>query len=144
MIEIQMNQADENAASYGITHKSASVYRNVGSGPLRVKVWDNTNRPNPHPGETRWTNFGSIGGDGQYLDPNNKGTDETVSILISPESTAICADTRMNTGQPMSGQVYSDDRLTDGATVTLVLPNDTNITGTVKIDRYGHGRIVIG
>jgi len=143
MIEIQMTAGTKNDETYGITYRSAYVYRGIGSGPIRIKVWSNVNRPNPHPGTKRWTEFGSIGGDGQYLDPNNKGTDEPRSILTGPECVAICADTRMNTGQPGSGQVYAAERLRGGEAVALILPDGTRIEGTVKIDRDGYGTVEV-
>lgn len=118
------------ADSYGITARSSYVYLITGKGlhnrnsPHRITVWDNTVRPNPHPGQTRWTEFGQIGGDGQYLDPNNKGTDEPVSVTTSAEATVITAH-GANTGTEASGQVYADETLTVGETVRLRHPDGT-------------------
>jgi hypothetical protein len=99
------------------------------------------NRRNPHPGETRYTNYGSIGGNGKYLDPHNKGTDSPVSLLISTESTMI-TDNGTNTGTEASGQVYAPDQvdpIRHGDTLTLIYPSGTEQTWTARFTNNGHG-----
>jgi hypothetical protein len=127
MVTIEMSYADSNAQSYGIMFESKYVHTVKGSRnreyPHRIKIWANMFRKNPHPGEIRYTDFGSIGGEGKYLDPQNRGTDEPVSVLMSAEAIVI-TNSGSNTGTIASGQVYGED-LAMGDTVTLKLPNGT-------------------
>ncbi len=150
---IPMAPATPDQADYGVTHKSYVVYRTVKSySPTRVVVWSNVNRPNPHPGETRRTDYGSIGGEGQYLDPHNNGTDDPTTILLSTESTVISADPRTGTGGSLSGQMFAtyETRIAEGDRIALVFPGEpaeTTIVGTVTFTGpgcgNGHGRVIV-
>ncbi len=150
--QIPVWEADaKRTADYGITHTSMLVYRTTAaSGPVRVVIWSNTARPNPHPGEVRHTKYGSIGGPGQYLDPNNQGTDSEATILITPESVVIDSNPARSTGGNLSGQQYATGaRIAEGDTVELVsFPSgDVIATGTVTFKGpgtgNGHGRLVV-
>lgn len=118
--------------SYGIRYRSLFVYRVQGKGlhnsgyPHRIKVWDNTRRPNPRNGEpVRYGQYGRLdGGDGQYLDPNHIATDAELSYLTSSESVAITSN-GTNTGTRASGQVYAPEPLTVGQFVVLLYPDGT-------------------
>jgi len=128
MIKVKMRYADAREQTYGILFSSVNVHVIRGAkhnkfAPHRIKVWCNIFRKNPHPGEVKWTNFGSIGGDGEYLDPNNRGTDDPITVTTSAEATCITSDGR-NTGTEASGQVYGL-MLTVGDPVMLVLPDGT-------------------
>ena len=96
IIDLQEADADRRD-SYGITHEGVVRHTVTGQGlhargyPHRVQVWDNTGRPNPHPGETRRTQYGWYGGDGRYLDPHNQGTDATTTVYLASESIALLA-----------------------------------------------------
>lgn len=141
---IELVEGDEyRRKHYGIEFTSAYVYRAQGNaGPVRVQVWSNTQRPNPHPGETKWGAMGPIGGDGKYLDPQNKGTDEEVTVLLSPESVVISAHGD-STGTAASGQLYAEDRslLETGDVLVLVYPDGREERRTATFtDYYGHGR----
>lgn len=114
-----------NVKSYGIMFESEFVHeipedRNNRSYPHRFKVWTNINRPNPHPGETRYTDFGSIGGEGKYLDPHNKGTDSEQAFTISTEPMVISAHGD-GTGTKAGGQVWGEVVHVDDV-VTLQTP----------------------
>lgn len=141
---IPMITADDYAREhYGITFKSACVYRVAGSSaPTRVKVWDNTRRPNPRNGEpVRYGEFGPRdGGNGEFLDPHNRATDARVSVLLSPESSVISAH-RNGTGTVASGQVYApgDARLRTGDVLVLVHPDGSHAHVTVRMTNNGHG-----
>jgi hypothetical protein len=127
MIAIEMAVAsryDQN--SYGILFISRYVYRITGRGvhnrshPHRIKVWDNTGRPNADPG--RISEFlGRAIGPGRYIGPDGRGTDDEASATTSAESVAI-TNSGTNTGTVASGQVYADDSLAIGDKVMLVLP----------------------
>lgn len=139
---VELAKADEQRGHYGVVYTSARVWKVKGSyGPGRVEVWSNTDRPNPHPGERRWNDFGSIGGDGKYLDPRNKGTDEEFTVLLSPESTIIDAY-GTGTGTAASGQVWADDRtpIASGEVLVLVYPDGREERWEITLkDNYGHG-----
>lgn len=139
---IEMAEGDERRRDhYGVTHESVYVYRvRPDHWPTRIQVWDNTGRPNPHPGETKWNEFGRIGGDGQYLDPRNEGTDEEVTVLFSPESSVISARGD-STGTPASGQVWAPDHepITTGDVVVLVYPDGREERRTAVLTNSGHG-----
>jgi hypothetical protein len=119
---------------YGVLYESCLVYDTTKShSPTRLVVWDNTNRPFRADRAT-WNTSGA------FLDPHNNGTDDPVSFLLSPESTCICADTRMNTGQPGSGQVYArGERLGEADTATLIYPDMTALTVALHFTNNGHG-----
>jgi hypothetical protein len=111
---------------YGITHESAHVYRVAGdSGPHRIVVWDNARRQ-------------LVDSDGcaRYVDPRQEVTTDRTSVLITGEAAAICADTRLNTGQPGSGQVYGEGVLRDGDDVMLTYPDGGAALYAVKVNRY--------
>lgn len=155
---IILNAPSMDQAHYGILFSSRHVYhaRRASDGPLRLKVWLNSGRPNPDLGKsegdemrngnrvTKYSPPGTV--TAAYLDPHNRPTDDPVSVLIGPESVAICSDTRMNTGQPGSGQVYAPGTLRDGDTATLSFPDGT--TGEIALhfpphsNGYGHATIV--
>lgn len=127
---------------YGVTHSSASIWRVKGShSPTRVEVWSNVNRPNPHPGQVKWKQFGPIGGDGKYLDPENQGTDDEVTVLLSPESSGIYADAP-NTGHEGSGQVWAPEHepIATGDVLVLVYPDGREEPRTVTLTGNGYGR----
>lgn len=127
MTKIQLRPAMQSETTYGILYRSEFMYRVAGKGlhnpssPHRITVWCNTGRPNPHPGEIRYTDFGAIGGDGAYLNPNNVATDDEITVLTGAESTVI-TNNGTNTGTVAAGQVYAQDVLHVGNTVTLVTP----------------------
>ena len=128
---VLMKDADDyHREHYGIRYVSTFVHRITGKGlhnrnsPHRIKVWDNTRRPNPRNGEpVRYGEYGRIdGGDGQYLDPNNIATDDDLSYLTSAEATAITSN-GTNTGTVASGQVYAPTALAVGQFVVLMYPD---------------------
>jgi hypothetical protein len=141
----------ESANDYGVTYRSTYVYQTTKShGPTRLVVWSNTDRPNPDLGKqlgdtlrngNKVTAYSERYTRGQYVDPHNEPTDSPVSYLLTPESTAICADTRFNTGQPGSGQVYGDGTLADGDTAELTYPDGTTELVTLHLPAHhnGHG-----
>lgn len=111
--------------TYGVLYKSRNVYQTSKSnGPTRLVVWDNTSRVNFRDGEpVRFGECGPIdGGNGCYLDPNNKATNHPTSLLLTPESSVI-TDSGMNTGTVASGQVYANTVLRDGEYATVSFPN---------------------
>lgn len=134
---------------YGIIYRGRHVYRTTkSSAPTRLVVWDNTHRPND--GSRIPIVVRRIAGEvheGKYLDPHNEPTDERYSLLLSPESSAICADTRFNTGQPGSGQVYGNGTLGDNDTATIVYPNGGmgEIEVTLHFPKWnnGHGHATV-
>jgi hypothetical protein len=141
---IELAEGDEyRSKHYGIEYTSAYVYRTKReAGPSRLQVWSNLHRPNPHPGETKWGAMGPIGGDGKYLDPHNKGTDEKFSVLLSPEATVISAHGD-STGTAASGQVYAKDHpvLDTGDVLVLVYPDGREERRTLTLtDNYGRGQ----
>jgi len=111
---------DDDRTAYGITHRSAHVYRVTGPGvhnrsyPHRVTVWDNTHRPN-----------GARVGQGAYIDPSGKGTDADTTVTLAAEPVTIHASDS-GTGTVASGQVYSNDALTTGQYVVLRYPDGTH------------------
>ena len=132
---------------YGVLHSSAFVYQTSrGSGPTRIDVWDNTRRPNARNGEPlRWGQCGVLdGGNGRYLDPENQATDETVSVLLTPECTVIDAY-GTGTGSAASGQVYSPDGETirSGDTLMLMYPDGTHEARVVRFTGNGHGQAAL-
>lgn len=148
---IILDTADSREASYGITHHSRHVYRTTKShGPTRLKVWDNTSRLNPdrgkHLGEpigggntlTKYSQPGTA--TATYIDPKGNPTDDAVTILLSPESSAITSN-GTNTGTVASRQVYHTDVLGDGDTATLSYPDGTYREATIHFPPYhnGHG-----
>ena len=142
--------AEYRARQYHVIYTSRNVYRtNRSHSPTRVEVWDNTFRLNPRNGETvRYGAYGPLdGGKGRYLDPRNIATDDTLTILITTESTVICADPGRNTGHWASGQVYAVNEsgqyatLKDGDTATLSSPDGSLRTVDIHLPagRNGHG-----
>lgn len=126
---IDMVDAPIGDARYGVAFRGANVHHIIGAkhnryAPHRIIVWTNVQRPNPHPGETRWTDFGSIGGDGKYLDPHNHGTDDPITVTTSAESTVIAG--RSSTGSSESGQVFGIE-LHIGDHVLLRTPNGSEL-----------------
>jgi hypothetical protein len=138
---------------YKITHRSRNVFSTTALrlAPTRLVVWQN-HRPNPFYG----AELGDVIGDqtvNEYflatgrtkprlLDPQNKPTDEPVTLLLSPESSALCANTDLNTGQPGSGQVFARGVTLDREdTATLVYPDGTTREVTLHFPPYhnGHG-----
>lgn len=98
IVVIDLVDTDEyQRSNYDKTHTGLVRHRVTGANlhnpsfPHRVQVWTNVNRPNPHPGERKWTEFGSIGGDGRYLDPRHQGTDDETTVYLSSESISILA-----------------------------------------------------
>ncbi len=100
----------------------SAAYR-VGEGwrnghhPHRIAVWDNTARPNPRNGEpVRYNDFGPVdGGEGQWLSPENRATDDVLTVLATAQ--AVVIDGRTANYGPF------DDVLEHGQTVTLVFPD---------------------
>ncbi|GIE98951.1 hypothetical protein [Paractinoplanes rishiriensis] len=117
--------SDYDRTTYGITHRSAHVFRVTGTGvhnrcyPHRVQVWDNTGRPNTDPG--RFTEFTGRVGPGAYIDPCGKGTDTPVTVTTSAEAVAV-TNNGTNTGTEASGQVYAPETIAMGDVVILVYP----------------------
>ena len=152
--DIPMLPATESRAHYGIIHSSAFVYDTTKShSPTRVDIWDNTGRPNPFRNAklgdvirnqtvTEWF-LGTGKTEPRYFDPQNEPTDAELSILLSTESSVICADTRMNTGQPGSGQVYGPGRLGEGDTATLHFADGHKQNVTLHFTNNGHGYAVL-
>ena len=144
MLNVPMVPASRFDLRYGITHKSAFVYRTKSAGPTRFLAWDNTIRPNPRTGEpVRWGTHSKIdGGHGRYLDPNNDATDAAQSILLDPEGVMI-NDRGTGTSTPESGQVYEPTgwRLADGDRVILMWPDlpARMVTLSLPPHRSGHG-----
>lgn len=139
---ISMVAVNANAMGYGIRAQSEFVYRATDHYPVRVVLWDNTSRPND--GHIAYA------GDGRWLSPNNKATDDMLTILLSPESIGISSNRDMTTGQPGSGQVYdrNAERLMDGDTATLVYDRNGfgNVEVTLHFPRFhnGHGHATFG
>jgi hypothetical protein len=156
---IVMDTADANRQTYGITHQSRNVYRTAkSSGPTRLVIWSNVNRPNvdkgKHLGDTlevgdrrgnRVTEYNYSLTRGAYLDPHNQPTDSAHSLLLTPECSVICANTDMNTGQPGSGQVYAPEILADQDTATCIYPNGTTVEVLLHFPPHhnGHGYATI-
>ncbi len=134
---IILDVAGAGGAHYGMAFKSRFVYDTTKShSPTRLEVWANAGRPNPFHGARLGDKIRDQVVNEYYLrahpnaltakwyDPQNNPTDDPFTVLLSTESTAMCADTRMNTGQPGSRQVYARGvRLGDGDTATLVYPD---------------------
>lgn len=140
---IPMLPADDRAASYGITHRSAFVYdTDRSSSPTRIVVWSNEGRPNLRNGEPiQWGSAGPInGGNGRYLDPQNQATDSPVTVLLTPESSVITSN-GTNTGTAASGQVYPVGAapIRAGDTLTLVYPDGTEAGHIARFTNNGHG-----
>jgi len=118
---IHVNHASRyEVEQYGILYRARCVHRIRGAkhnprSQFSIKIWTNTVRPNPHPGEVRYTEFGARGGDGQYLDPNGKGTDDVFSVTTSAEATVIS-----RTPLPRTPE---GETLEIGDTVTFSLPS---------------------
>jgi hypothetical protein len=88
--------SDYECSTYGIEYVGRFVHEIIGArhnphSSFRIKVWNNTDRLNPHPGVTKWNDWGSIGGDGKYLDPGNRATDEIRTVTTSAEAVVIAA-----------------------------------------------------
>jgi len=144
---IPMVPADAREASDGITHKSQYVYQTSKSSyPTRIVRWSNVGRPNPRNGQpVRFGEVGPIdGGDGQYLDPSNRATDNPVTILVDPEDITI-DNYGTGTGTVGSGQVYAPNGeiLRPGETVTLTYGDDTSGPYPVRFTGNGHGYVEI-
>lgn len=136
---------------YGITHTSDYVYLNprAGNFPTRVVVWDNTRRVNPDPGgPVQFGQYGPLptGGDGKYIDPSNRATDDELTILLTPESVTIDAY-GTGTGTRGSGQLWAPDGeiLRDGDTVRLIFvdpvgePRVSDYVARIPHNANGHG-----
>jgi hypothetical protein len=141
---IELVEGDEYRRDhYGVEFTSMYVYRTRrDAGPSRLQVWSNLRRPNPHPGETKWGAMGPIGGDGKYLDPYNKGTNEKFTVLLEPEATVISAHGD-STGTAASGQVYAKDHpiLDTGDVLVLVYPDGREERRVLTLtDTYGRGQ----
>ena len=114
------HSTDYEESVYGILARATHDHRIKGAKHNRrarfmITVWDNTIRPNPHPGEVKYLQYGSIGGDGQWLDPHNRGTDDEISVTTSAQATCITSS-RVRTG-PEEGVELAIDQ-----TVMLRLP----------------------
>ena len=144
---VELVDAPEQRAQYGITHLSRYVFSTTkGSYPTRVVVWSNVNRPNPRNGEpVRFGEYGKLdGGNGRYLDPSNNATDEPTSIRLTPEASVI-TNNGTNTGTAASGQVYAPagQRIAEGDLVALVYPGGSiGVTYVVHFTNNGHGELV--
>lgn len=150
---IPMVAGDKRDQGYGIRAKSAFVYDTTKSHyPTRLVLWDNTGRPNKRNGEpVSYTNYGPRdGGNGRWLDPSNRATDDMLTMLLTTESIGISSDTSMNTGQPGSGQVYAPavGKMGDGDTATLIYDRagfgDVEVTLHFPPHRNGHGFATFG
>lgn len=135
--------SDYRREHYGILYESVHVYQtNESHSPTRVVVWDNTHRVNPDPGgPVKYGEMGPLptGGDGKYIDPNNKATDAERTILLSTESTVITAQ-RNGTGHPDSGQVWAlGVTIRDGDDFILDYPDAATDLVIAKFPRYSNG-----
>ena len=141
---ITVRPATDDSTHYGVTHKSERVYRTSKSNyPTRVVVWDNTRRPNPRNGEpVRYGEQGRLdGGNGRYLDPRNRATDDTVTVLLTTESIVLDAY-GTGTGTPRSGQVWAEgEPIRPADRITLVFPTGA-AAYTVEFGGNGHGRLI--
>lgn len=151
--KIPMVGVSTDRMSYGILAESLFVYDTGHSHyPTRVVLWSNTSRPNPRNGEpVRYGGYGVIdGGNGRWLDPQHKATDDMLTILFSTESMGISSNTAMNTGQPASGQVYgaSSERMRDGDTAELTFGQggfgSMQVTLHFPAGHNGHGYATFG
>jgi hypothetical protein len=135
------------SSRYGITHRSAFVYRTTQShSPTRIVAWSNVHRLNARDGQTvAWGEYGPIdGGNGRYLDPHRNATDNEVSVLISTESTSIDRY-GTGTGTAGSGQVLwgPDVKLAEGDTLILrYAGTGVEEKRTVRFSNNGHGDAV--
>jgi hypothetical protein len=132
---------DYDLKTYSVIGVSESVYRTAHStSPTRVKVWGNTHRPNPRNGQpVRYGDFGPRdGGNGKYLDPSNRATDQEISVLLSTECSILSAHGD-STGTKASGQVYAPETLREGDVLILILPNGTEVPVTARFPRMGNG-----
>lgn len=143
---VELVEAPASRAHYGIRYLSRYVFRTSrGSHPTRVVYWDNTGRENPRNGEpVRFGEYGPIdGGHGKYLDPHRRATDAAVSILLSPEASAI-TNNGTNTGTEASGQVYASAGavIREGDHLHLVWPSGARVSFTAHFTNNGHGYLL--
>lgn len=121
-IDLQPTE-ERRARSYGVVAESVLVFRVQGprvhnpSFPHRVQVWSNLDRPNLRNGQpVAYGQYGIVdGGNGRYLDPNNRATDQPFTVLLVAEPVVI---SRM-----ASDHQYADQVLSIGDTVHLVDPD---------------------
>lgn len=156
---IVLDNADNySRETYGILYKSRNVFdTTVSHGPTRLVVWDNTVRVNPDRGKqlgetltvgdrrgNRVTEYNRRYTEGTYLDPRNAPTDALVSILLTPEASAITSN-GTNTGTVASGQVYASGRLADGDTATLSYPHGLDADAILHFPKHhnGHGFVTL-
>lgn len=150
--KIQMTPVSRDSMGYGIRAKSENVYEtNRSLYPTRVVLWDNTGRPTKRNGEpVQHGKYGPVnGGNGRWLDPQNKATDDMLTILLTTESMGISSTPGMSTGQPGSGQVWAvADKMRDGDTATLVYDRDgfgdVEVTLHLPLHTNGHGYATFG
>lgn len=121
----------EERETYGLMYSGAQIYAGR-TGHLRLDVWDNTNRPHNDHCANHWTHKASPPA---YLDPMNKGTDEPVSYVISPQSVMI-------SNPPQKIDIASTGELRDGDSAVLVFPDRDPVNVTIMMDKsnrgYGH------
>jgi hypothetical protein len=116
---------------HGVTLQSAAVYQTMPSSyPIRVEVWNNTDRPNTNPADF---------GPGSYIDPRGEATDDAVTVLISPDDTVINAS-RANT-DTACGDAYVERPIADGDTLILVYPDGRRETRVVRMTNLGYGYV---
>jgi hypothetical protein len=142
---VELIEAPAERAGYGIMYLSRYVFRtSKGSSPTRVLVWSNLGRPNTRNGEpVKFGDYGPInGGDGAFLDPQNRATDDAQSVLLTPECSVI-TNNGTNTGTEASGQVYAPagTRIAEGDLITLVYPDGIEATYVARFTNNGHGRL---
>jgi hypothetical protein len=135
--------------TYGIRYESALVYRVKNAPgekrparrvhnpeyPHRVKVWDNTIRPNADPEAPGSMGHGKIG-PGKYVSPKRKGTDAEQDVYLTAESVALSPNrSRPETGDIRSGQQYAEDAvLTVGDFVILHSPEGLSEVYVIRVE----------
>lgn len=143
---VELVEAPEQRQQYGIRYLSRYVFeaRKRYSSPTRIVVWDNTGRLNPRNGEgVRHGQYGLIdGGNGRYLDPSNRATDEPTSVHLTPEASVI-TNNGTNTGTEASGQVFAPAGtvIREGDRLVLVYPDGAEVVFTARFTSNGHGHL---
>lgn len=146
------SSGDYSYEHYGVMFRSRHVYdTTVSHGPTRLSVWDNLIRPNRDYGKQLGDTLevgarrGNVVTDyslrytvGKWLDPQNEPTDDTVSLLLEPESSVITSN-GTNTGTVASGQVYAPGKLADSDTATLSFPGGYSRKITLHFPKWSNG-----
>lgn len=113
--------------TYGVEYESTTLHKMTGKGlhnpsfPHRIDVWDNTRRPNPRNGQpVRFGDYGPVdGGNGRYLGPDRRATDDEQTFTVSAQSVMLAA-------RPVERAPYGAD-LAVGQTVTVRYPDGRTV-----------------